>query len=187
VNRNDYNLVAAILRTAIDEENCKPIVALQMMQAFLRRGDREPDFQPQDFINRCVRETKRGELPKIAPRREQVGQHVFDPDVTGTLCIHCKGPELAPIHKKAPVRIEDDAALFTAILVTDFPHLKDRVSCALTLKQPGRFSVGRTGGRVWIRFGGQAMQDPVAAVRDAVEGAEAMLRGTTTATQINGR
>jgi hypothetical protein len=187
MTRNDYNLIAAVLRAAIDEGKAQPILALHMMEAFLRRGDREPHFFPQDFINRCVRETKRGELPKIAPRREQVERHVFDPDVTGTLCIHCKGPELAPFHKKAPVRIEDNAALFTAILAVEFPHLKDSISCALTVKQPNRFSIGRVGGKVWIRFGGPAMSDPIGAVKAAVPDAEAMLRGTTTATQINGR
>jgi hypothetical protein len=165
VNRNDYNLIAAVLRSAIDEGKAQPILALHMMEAFMRRGDREPDFRPQDFINRCVREAKRSELPKISP----------------------KGVGAPPQEKKAPMQIEDDAAMFSAILAVEFPHLKGRVSCALTVKQPGRFSVGRTGGKVWIRFGGQAMADPVGAVRDAVEGAQEMLRGTTTATQITRR
>lgn len=164
--RNDYNLVAAVLRSAIDEDKAQPILALHMMEAFLRRGDREPDFLPQDFINRCIREAKRSELPKINP----------------------KGAGAPPQpEKKAPMSSEEDAALFSAILATEFPHLKGKIRCYLVSTAAFKFSVGKVGANVSIRFGRDAMSDPVGAVRAATPDAEALLHGKSTATKINGR
>jgi hypothetical protein len=161
VRREDYNLIASLLFSAINEFEAEPKIALRFAAALARKEGQA--FQVQDFVNRCV----------PTRRREEVGK------------IHAKRP--LPEKEVKTVQTEDDAALFTAILGTEFPHLKESLHCALTLKQSARFSIGRVGSRVWIRFGGQAMQDPVGAVRAAVPDAEAMLRGQVSAREIVSR
>jgi hypothetical protein len=161
MKREDFNLIAALLFNAINEGEAEPRIALRFAAALARHEG--PAFQIQDFVNRCVPIKRRAEVGKIKLNKEA-----------------------PPEKEKSPVLIEDDAALFTAILAVEFPRLSGVISCALTKKQQARFTIGRVGGRVWIRFGGQALEDPVAAVRAAAPDAEAMANHSTTAREIRG-
>lgn len=160
MKREDYNLIASLLFSAINEGEAEPRIALRFAAAFTRHEG--PPFPTQDFVNRCVPIRRRAEVGKIKLNKEAT-----------------------PEKERTAVLVEDDAALFTAILGVEFPHLKGTVGCALTTKQQGRFTIGRVGGKVWIRFGGQALEDPVAAVKAAGPDAEAMLRGSS-AREIRG-
>lgn len=163
MNRNDYNLIAAVLRTAVDENKTATAVVMDLAIAFARRGDQEPDFLPQDFIDRAIRPSKRTVETKV-----NAGAAVH------TLVRRLKEPS------------SPEVALFTAILHTEFPHLKDSVGCILSSSESGQFSIGKVGAMVWIRFGKSAILDPIAAVRAAAPDAEQMARGLTTAKEIKG-
>lgn len=160
MRREYYNLISSVLFSAIKEGEAEPRLALRFAAA-LRVED--PKFPTQDFVNRCVSPKQRAELGKISVRPPP------------------------PKTKKEPMLIEDNAALFKAILSVEFPQLSERVSCVLIPKLPSRFTVGRAGGQVWIRFGSQALADPIAAVKAAAPEAETMVFGQTAAKQIIGR
>lgn len=161
MDRNDYYLIAAVLRQAITDETARPALAMRFAEAFARRGDRAPEFQIQEFLNRCVPPKQQAELGKINP-----------------------GRTAPPERERATSQVEGDASLFTAILNTEYPHLKGIVGCALSMRQTEKFSIGRTGGKVWIRFGKQALEDPIAVIRQVAPDAEAMARGQSSAKEI---
>jgi hypothetical protein len=163
MNRPDYNLIAAVLREAISNGTARPALAMRLAETFVRRGDRAPNFALQDFLDRCVPPKQKSELGKIDPGKT------------------------APLKKERAVQVEDDASLFAAILATEYPHLKGAVGCALSPRFPNKFSIGRLGGKVWIRFGKPALIDPVSAVRQAAPDAEAMLSRKSSAREIIGR
>lgn len=160
MKREDLNLIASLLFSAIEEGEAEPKIVLRFAAAFARQDG--PTFSVQGFVNRCVPPARRAELGKINP-----------------------GREAPPEREKHPVLIEDDAALFSAILAVEFPRLAGVVGCALTKSQRARFTIGRVGGKVWIRFGGQALEDPVAAVKAAAPDAEEMALGRTAAVKIS--
>lgn len=160
MKREELNLIASLLFSAITEGEAEPRIALRFAAA-LARHEGSASFLVQDFINRCVPDKRRAEVGKIKLNKEA-----------------------PPQREKTVVQVEDDAALFSAILAVEFPHLTGVVGCALTKKQQARFTIGRVGGRVWIRFGGQALEDPVAAVKAAAPDAEAMFQGRVAAREI---
>lgn len=164
MNRNDFNLIAAVIRQAVTDETARPALAMRFVEAFARRGDQAPHFLIEDFLNRCVPPKQKRELGRIDP-----------------------GREAPPIRERTVESPEANAALFLAIIATEFPHLRDAIGCQLFPKKPGRFSIGRVGTKVWIRFFSEALLDPVAAVRAAAPDAEAMALGKSSAREILGR
>lgn len=164
MNRNDYNLIAAVLRQAISDETARPALAMRFVEAFARRGDKAPEFRLQDFLDRCVPPRERAAIGPISP-----------------------GRTAPPEKERTVVQVEEDASLFAAILAVDYPHLVGTVNCALTRRQDSKFTIGKIGGKVWIRFGRQALIDPVAAVKQAAPDAEAMSKSQTSAREIIGR
>jgi hypothetical protein len=165
VKSEDIRLISSILFAAIKEGEAEPRIALRFGTELARqaRQDDTP-FRLQEFIDRCVPPRYRYQLGRVS-----------------------RGAISANEERTTPVQIEDNAALFSAILAVEFPHLTDRVSCALTASQQSRFTIGRVGERIWIRFGGQALLDPIAAVKAAAPDAEAMALRQTAATRIVGR
>lgn len=162
MKRADYNLIAAVLRTSIEAGESPPKIAVEMASVFSRRGDGAPDFHPHEFINRCVPPRQRAALVKISPGR-------------------------TPAEKdERPVLVESDASMFRAILITEFPEGKDLVGCAFSPSQSAKFSIGRVGSKVWIRFGGQAVLDPIGAVRAAAPDAIRMAHGQINAKEVRG-
>lgn len=164
MNRTDYNLIAAVLRQAITDETARPALAMRFAEAFIRRGDKAPHFAVQDFLDRCVPPKRKSELGKINP-----------------------GRTAPPKKERNDVQVEEDASLFAAILSVHYPHLSGVVGCALSKKQSSKFSIGKVGGKVWIKFGYQALLDPVDAVKQAGPDAEVMARGLSSAREIIGR
>lgn len=163
MTRNDYNLIAAVLFQAIRDGTASPAVTMRFVEAFVRRGDSQPDFLLQDFVDRCVEPKRRAELGSINPGRT------------------------APPEKERPVQQakQDDASLFTAIIATEFPELVG-VNCTFSRNRAEVFSIGRVGTKVWIRFGSMAAHDPVAAVRKAAPDAALMMQGRSSAREIRG-
>lgn len=162
MRREDHNLIASLLHSAITEGEAEPRIALRFAGAIARQDG--PAFVTQEFVNRCVPPKRRAELGKINP-----------------------GREAPPKRERPSVQVEDDAALFAAILSVEFPQLSGVVGCALTIRQQARFTIGRVGGKVWIRFGGQALEDPIGAVKAAAPDAEEMAHGRVAAKEIISR
>ena len=163
MKRSDYNLLAEVLRSSIESGMAQPRIALEVAGAFSKRGDSPPEFRAQDFINRCVPARHRSILGKVNPGHTP------------------------PSKEEAPlVLVEADASMFYAILMVEFPAAKELVGCAFSPVQSAKFSIGRIGSKVWIKFGGQATIDPVGAVRAAAPDAIQMALGQISAKEVRG-
>lgn len=165
----DLRLVASVLGGAIKDGTARPELALRMVTACLGPMEGTTDQKlgwRQDFLRRAAPPAKAngGGVGKVDP-----------------------GREAPPLGRPTPPPVEGDAVLFQAILATDFPEVAASVRCAFVTNLPSRFSVGRVGPQVWIRFGAQALKDPIGAVASAAPEAQAMVSGRTSATQIVGR
>jgi hypothetical protein len=162
LNRTDFNLIASVLRSAVEADLARPSLVMRFVEAFVRRGDKEPDFQATDFIRRSLPEREQKTLGKINP-----------------------GREAPPQRENKTAEVEGDAALFKLILRKEFPNLAPQIHVTLYPSRQQRFAVSTREGKVQLKLGRQAIEDPRSAIIEAIPACLEMLRGST-AKEIRG-